>query len=117
MAVIKHVKMNPKLKARWVEALRSGDYKQGTKFLRTNEGAYCCLGVLNMVDKGCLAKDRGSSYPGDRGVKGLSANVEDILVHANDKGKNSYKTTSKYGFTKFKSFTFKGIANWIERNL
>ena len=117
MAIIKHVKMNPKLKARWVEALRSGDYKQGTKFLRTNEGTYCCLGVLNMVDKDCPINDRGNSYPVQRETKGLTTEVEDILVHANDKGKNSPKKMSKYGFTKFKSFTFKGIANWIERNL
>lgn len=29
---------------KWVEALRSGEFKQGRERLR-NEGAYCCLGV------------------------------------------------------------------------
>ena len=33
------------LKAKWVEALRSGDYKQGTNRLRIGD-EYCCLGVL-----------------------------------------------------------------------
>jgi hypothetical protein len=37
--------MNPDIKARWVAALRSGDYKQGTGVLHKAD-AYCCLGVL-----------------------------------------------------------------------
>lgn len=37
--------MNPDIKQRWVEALRSGEYQKDTGRLRTNEG-YCCLGVL-----------------------------------------------------------------------
>lgn len=37
--------MNPEVKAKWLEALRSGEYKQGTGHL--NRGRrYCCLGVL-----------------------------------------------------------------------
>ena len=39
--------MNPEIKRRWVEALRSGKYKQGEPgFLLDYEGGYCCLGVL-----------------------------------------------------------------------
>ena len=30
----------------WVDGLRSGNYKQGTGFLRPNEEEYCCMGVL-----------------------------------------------------------------------
>jgi len=37
--------MNPKIKALWVAALRSGDYKQATQELRRGN-AFCCLGVL-----------------------------------------------------------------------
>lgn len=39
-------KMDPKLKAEWVEALRSGEYKQGSGALLSQDGGYCCLGVL-----------------------------------------------------------------------
>lgn len=39
-------KMNPEIKAKWVAALRSGDYKQGTGVLRSEWDEYCCLGVL-----------------------------------------------------------------------
>ncbi len=37
--------MNPEIKAAWLEALRSGRYKQGRGSLREND-EYCCLGVL-----------------------------------------------------------------------
>lgn len=42
--------MNPEVKALWVDALRSGDYVQGARALKTKENTgeprYCCLGVL-----------------------------------------------------------------------
>lgn len=39
------------LKARWLEALRSGKYKQARGRLRDESGAMCCLGVLcDLVD-------------------------------------------------------------------
>lgn len=46
--------MKPELKAKWLEALRSGGYRQGKGFLQqidNTTGAYtnCCLGVLCKV--------------------------------------------------------------------
>lgn len=38
--------MDANLKAQWLTALRSGEYKQGKFALRDSEGGYCCLGVL-----------------------------------------------------------------------
>lgn len=38
--------MDAELKSKWVAALRSGEYKQGTDMLRTDDNCYCCLGVL-----------------------------------------------------------------------
>lgn len=38
-------KMNPEVKAKWLEALRSGKYKQGDSALHKGE-QFCCLGVL-----------------------------------------------------------------------
>ena len=37
--------MNPEIKKDWLEALRSGEYKQGEHTLRDGD-MYCCLGVL-----------------------------------------------------------------------
>lgn len=38
-------KMNPEVKQKWIDALRSGKYEQGSEKLRSQQG-YCCLGVL-----------------------------------------------------------------------
>ena len=38
-------KMNPAVKAKWIAALRSGEYEQTTGRLR-NGDSFCCLGVL-----------------------------------------------------------------------
>jgi hypothetical protein len=37
--------MNQEIKTKWLAALRSGDYQQGTGRLRVDD-KYCCLGVL-----------------------------------------------------------------------
>ena len=44
--------MNKRIKAGWVKKLRSGDFKQGTGYLRRGKGVetkYCCLGVLTAM--------------------------------------------------------------------
>jgi len=38
--------MKPGIKTKWVAALRSGEYKQGTRQLLRGDGSFCCLGVL-----------------------------------------------------------------------
>jgi len=38
--------MNAEIKAKWIEALRSGRYAQGCGRLRRHDDKYCCLGVL-----------------------------------------------------------------------
>jgi hypothetical protein len=39
--------MNPSVKAKWVAALRSGEYKQAVGRLRWKpSGGFCCMGVL-----------------------------------------------------------------------
>jgi hypothetical protein len=44
---VSHVRdMKPEVKTKWVEALRSGKYKQAEGVLRDEDGSMCCLGVL-----------------------------------------------------------------------
>lgn len=38
--------MDPRIKADWIVALRSGQYKQAQSVLCDGNGGYCCLGVL-----------------------------------------------------------------------
>jgi hypothetical protein len=42
--------MDAKLKAEWIAALRSGEYRQGLNYLHDSErNTFCCLGVLCRV--------------------------------------------------------------------
>lgn len=38
--------MDKDIKEKWVKALRSGEYKQGTGTFLDDKNRYCCLGVL-----------------------------------------------------------------------
>lgn len=38
--------LRPEVKAKWAEALRSGNYTQGDGQLRDQSDSFCCLGVL-----------------------------------------------------------------------
>lgn len=47
------MKMPQEIKTKWLAALRSGEYNQGTGSLREpGTQYYCCLGVLQMVCDG-----------------------------------------------------------------
>ena len=45
MSTALKTKMNTEVKEKWIAALRSGKYEQGSQKLRSVTG-YCCLGVL-----------------------------------------------------------------------
>lgn len=50
--------MDSELKAKWVEALRSGKYKQGKDKLRTIDDRFCCLGTLcDVIDSSKWVKE------------------------------------------------------------
>ena len=49
--------MNQRIKQRWLEALRSGEYKQTTENLQNSNG-FCCLGVLCDLH----AKEHGTKW-------------------------------------------------------
>lgn len=112
--------MKKELKKKWVEALRSGKFKQTKKFLCTRKEdtqEYCCLGVLCEV-MGIPKKksyDNVYSYEfigGTYSTRGLSQTmrhtefgrngqrVHYALIAMNDSGK-----------------TFSEIADWIEKNV
>jgi hypothetical protein len=57
-------KLDPEVKAKWVAALRSGDYRQGRGALATRlpDGVeYCCLGVLMEIAAEAGVTDRQES--------------------------------------------------------
>lgn len=100
--------MDQELKAKWVEALRSGKYEQATGWLREGN-RYCCLGVL------CDISGQGEWEPINNPTQGYKylgyvavmpeeiaqfGEQETTLVLMNDRGK-----------------PFTDIADWIEQNL
>lgn len=116
--------MDNDIKAKWVGALRSGKYAQGTDALH-NHGAYCCLGVLCSVAGADMSRDLRtvpcSDDEGSREIEptafideghytekeelgglldffGIGPKVESTLITMND--------TDKADFTQ--------IADWIE---
>lgn len=103
-------KMDPAAKKQWIEALRSGNYRQikGVLFdYFTN--AYCCLGVfLKDVHKADVATSIGMPcFPAIYGKwkekvmsYGPSSTDVDTLASMNDNGAS-----------------FTEIADWIEKNL
>lgn len=68
------MKMNPEWKAKWLTALRSGDYEQCTGKLHEKDDGFCCLGVLCDI------------YPGGRWEEGPDENsVEMVSCHGSSK--------------------------------
>jgi hypothetical protein len=107
-------KMNPRVKAKWIAALRSGDYKQGRGQLRTTRNKFCCLGVLcnihaqehpEIAEKQ-RAPDRYMCHVGTLPNcvfewASITIDYETRLIDMNDTN----------------GITFKQIAAWIEKNL
>lgn len=107
-------KMDPTVKARWLEALRSGRYRQGLGALRPSSTRFCCLGVLcdilepegwrqssNMDFKHLEFNFMpGQSTYGKAGMTGDEMGDMDTLSRMNDEGQS-----------------FEQIARWIEENL
>lgn len=121
--------MNPEIKRQWLEALRSGEYKQGQQALKKKtakgELQYCCLGVLCELHRKATKKFQWQEivnyepsvylYNAFKAFLPREVNhwaglhrsyltdnlaAETILAEANDNGAD-----------------FPAIANWIEANL
>jgi hypothetical protein len=96
--------MNPEIKAKWIEALRSRDYEQGYGFLCLND-KFCCLGVLTKIIKpnSYLLASPHVKYPNLPIINkaNLSEDAIQQLVDLNDSIRAN----------------FQEIANWIEEKL
>ena len=95
-------------KNKWVEALRSGKYKQTFGGLRNQDAGgyrYCCLGVLEQVCPANGVEPNFFSSDAYRRLGKVELDAYDLVSRKlwmmNDKGRMS----------------FSEIANWIEKNL
>lgn len=98
--------MDQAIKAKWIAALRSGQYEQGQSFLR-NGDKYCCLGVLcDIIDSSKWTVDSFNylSYDGrtqrltDEMLKivGFDPETQCLLMHLNDTYKKSFNNIADY---------------------
>lgn len=119
--------MDAEIKAKWIAALRSGEYRQGRETMRQGD-RYCCLGVLCDVDGAqwelAVRKDDLFYAPG-YGIEQLEPDVRDDLGLTDDEhmallsmndGNISDDEAARWGVEK-RPHTFAEIADWIEANL
>jgi len=115
--------MEASLKAKWIEALRSGKYKQGRWALRTRSGKYkqgrwalrtksddfCCLGVLCDISGVSKWEENGQCYSYDGALcllppclrNQLTREAKETLMEMND----------------YSGMSFPHIADWIKTNI
>jgi hypothetical protein len=104
--------MNPEIKQKWVEALRSGEYKQCRNVLRNDAGEMCCLGVLReLVSPGDTSSTDGrGEFPTQEFLNLVGFDT----VHT---GGNYRQTANHYSAENDNGASFSEIADAIERNL
>lgn len=119
--------MKPEIKKLWVDALRSGEFTQGTGFLKTtsdcNNEKYCCLGVLcklhgKETGRDFSAEDRycGSMYALPIIVAEWADLETDPVVHFEESHNFVPLSTLNDGVL-VKSRSFTEIADIIEKHL
>jgi hypothetical protein len=104
--------MKAEFKQPWIDALRSGDYKQGRNALNLN-GRFCCLGVLCEITND---------------IHKTARRVDDFTLYFGGDGIVSPTAVEFFGLPEFASYrlmdmndielkSFSEIADWIEENL
>lgn len=101
--------MKTELKKRWLEALRSGEYKQGQRRLRNNSDEHCCLGVLcDLIDPGAWE----SGMEGYRWKEGHSGLIPDATLDRIGLRSSDQATCARLNDH---GNSFDVIASWIEK--
>ena len=124
--------VNQEFKARWLAALRSGEYRQGTGLLRTGDDRFCCLGVACdlLVKQGVLPDWRwevddngnGGSWTVQRAAESLPHQAMQVMGmktafgllpgrEIDDSNDYALSVLNDYGAT------FEQIADIIEREI
>ena len=95
---------------KWLEALESGEYKQGYKRLKGKSGGYCCLGVATrVVDP--EYKIHVLEYAASMVVVGKLNLLDEFGSHKNSDPENSLVTLNDE-----LGYTFKEIAKHLREN-
>ena len=119
--------MDEKVKRRWIDALRSGEYKQAQGILRNMYQGFCCLGVLCDLH----AKDTGENWhPAGPYLEYRQCKTSlppEVFHWAGMKESTAYSTETGEGVSNKRlqnlvkmndaGIDFTEIADYIERNL
>lgn len=116
--------MNSEIKAKWIEALRSGKYQQGQDVLKntsSERACFCCLGVLCDISNLGAWDESAYVINEDWQDSFLPADVRvwaGLQTHL-DKNKNVLDGTPEHILTVMNDSgaLFPDIADWIEANL
>ena len=110
--------MNKEVKKRWLEALRSGKFKQAQGFLhlfdKSRHHTYCCLGVLCKTEGLQASKNTcsvGYSFEGEESCTGIPSKFLEKI------GLQQYNESTLINMNDGDKLNFTEIANWIETNL
>jgi hypothetical protein len=105
--------MNQRIKTKWINSLRSGEYKQGTGRLRRDDEKFCCLGVLCDL----YAKENNLSWQHLSGGYGIDGAVGWIPVAVrNWSGIRVYQEDKLIKMNDNRK-TFDEISTYIEENI
>lgn len=113
------LKMNATARDQWLKFLRSGEYTQDTKKLRTARG-FCCLGVLCDVHSKAtntpwVETPTSAEYLGSA-IKLPEAIVEDYFLRYGKWSDFYHFQENLTSFNDDAGWSFEEIANWIEVN-
>lgn len=105
--------MNPKIKKRWVDELRSGKYPQGKGQLKDGNGNYCCLGVLCEIHR----EETGGEWKDDSYLNRNTVLHYSVVEWARLPDENPKCGGSSLAFLNDNGKTFTEIADIIEKEL
>lgn len=109
-----NIKLPEDFKAKWVAALRSGEYKQGRLRLHNADNTYCCLGVAATicgVDMNIYGSHASIAERAEQQVYGSPLNVP---VELSD---NRMLQKRLWSMNDMENKSFLEIADYIEQNL
>lgn len=105
--------MDQEIKAKWLEALRGGQFRQATGILRSRDDKYCCLGVLCQI----VEPERWGQFPDGGWRHGeVRSGMPDIDV-TEKAGINDHEEIGVLANMNDDGASFAVIADYIEKTL
>jgi len=110
---MKEYQLPKEFATKWVEALRSGEYKQGKSQLKSKKG-YCCLGVACKMEGQRIFKDKEWIDPElSNGLNKYPKHIPSLLIGSAADNSFVHEVSDMNDNGK----TFNEIADWIEENV